>query len=97
MPVSRRRVPRERPPIKRNPIKALMREAVADRIAEEREALDAVAHLYSRAVGGRLEERLIRQVLKNTPSVFFFAERLAKKWGILYGRPLWASERYGAR
>lgn len=75
----------------------LMREALIARCKAEREALAAVAHLYPKAVGGRLEEKLARFILKEVPSIFFFAEQIAKKRGSHYMRPLWAEKTYGAR
>lgn len=79
--------------LSRGETKRLLRRATQVRIREERETLDAVKHLYRGAAGGRLEETLNLHLLKSIDSVFATAERLNPK----YQRPLWASQRYGAR
>jgi len=79
--------------LSRGETKRLLRRATQIRVREEREVIEAAAHLYSRAHGGRLEEGLNLHLLKHTDSVFAHAERLNPE----YQRPLWASQRYGSR
>ena len=82
--------------------KRLLRRATQMRIRAEREAALASlpepireAHL---AVGrvdlqGRVEEDEARRRFSGVPSVWAFAEKLDRR----YMRPLWASQRYGAK
>lgn len=79
--------------LSRGETKRLLRRAVQIRIREEREALNALTHIYPGARRGRLEEKGNLEIFRNIDSVFAIAERLNPK----YERPGWASHRYGAR
>lgn len=74
--------------------KQLMRQALIERCQAEREARQSVVPLYGYR---RLEEALTLQILKDIPSIFFFAEQISKKRGGSYMRPGWAGQAYGAR
>lgn len=69
----------------RSETKQLMRAATRERIRLERQAFGA------RRIRFEEVDALIH--LKGVPSVFAIAEKLNR----YYRRPLWASERYGAR
>lgn len=71
--------------------KRLLRQATQMRIRAERERL--VHPGFDHANEVRLEESTAIVLLKGVSSVFAFAEKLDKN----YGRPLWASQRYGAK
>lgn len=102
MPVSRRRVPKERPPQKRNGYKALMQRAMIERCRSEREALllHAEGRLGHRITAKVIDGRIVsfrgrandaEHALRQVPSIFF-----AEKIDSDYKRPLWASHQYGA-
>ncbi len=67
-----------------------MRRALSKRMQAEREAIVSVKHLYGNR---RMEEAFAIKLLKDVPTIFYFAE--AEKKG--YVRPQWASDRWGAR
>ncbi len=76
----------------RGAAKRLLREAARRRIRAERDALRNLSEFID-LNRVRLEERSAIEHLRDVPSVFAFAEALDP----VYERPLWASQRYGAR
>lgn len=84
-------------------MRAILREATRRRIRAERAALSEASKPlqgprslfnYNRHA---LKEPRALELLKDVPSVFYFAEQVAKERGTRYFRPEWAAQRYGAR
>jgi hypothetical protein len=79
--------------VTRSETKQLLREATRQRIRAERAICAGNISITKNGIPMRLEERGTIELFKTVPSVFAFAEKLNPE----YSRPLWASQRYGAK
>jgi len=77
--------------LSRSETKKVLREATQQRIAAEREAIWKASDIINLAAR-RNEEAFTIKILKDVPSVFYFAEQINRR----YERPDWAAQRYGA-